>query len=93
METERAETVVEKVTSYVRDILGLPQGDHPPDVEAKPEYSEIAPALHFDGDAPAQAATPPATAHSDAARLDAFLYTTKSVGELNAQGARREDGE
>jgi hypothetical protein len=77
METEHTETVVEKAVAYVKDMLGIPPGDHPPDVVAKPEYSDTAPEL---------------TA-ADAMRLDPNAYTTKSVAEVNAEGARRENGE
>lgn len=40
METHRPDTVFERVTAYVKDILGVPQGDRPPDVVAKPEYTD-----------------------------------------------------
>jgi hypothetical protein len=43
METGHTETVVEKVTAYVKDVLGI----HPdePDVVAKPEYSDSEPEI------------------------------------------------
>jgi len=77
METEHAETVVEKAVAYVKDMLGIPPGDRSPDVEAKPEYSDTAPELTSE----------------DAMRLDPQAYTMKSVAEVNAESARREDGE
>ena len=77
METEHTETVVEKAVAYVKDMLGIPPGDRTPDVEAKPEYSDTAPELTSE----------------DAMRLDPHAYTTKSVAEVNADSARREDGE
>jgi hypothetical protein len=51
METEHTETVVEKVTHYVKEILGIPQDDVQPEVNAKPDYDDIAPALHFNDEA------------------------------------------
>jgi hypothetical protein len=51
METEHTETVIEKVTSYVKDILGIHE-DRRPDVEAKPEFTDVAPHLHFEDTAP-----------------------------------------
>jgi hypothetical protein len=51
METQHEETVVEKVTHYVKDMLGIPDNDRPADVTAKPEYEDIAPSLHFDDEA------------------------------------------
>ena len=40
MEAHRPDTVFERVTAYVKDILGVPQGNRPPDVVAKPEYTD-----------------------------------------------------
>ena len=77
METEHTETVVEKAVAYVKDMLGIPPGDRTPDVEAKPQYSDAAPELTSE----------------DAMRLDPHAYTLKSVAEVNAESARREDGE
>jgi hypothetical protein len=77
METEHTETVVEKAVAYVKDMFGIPAGDRTPDVEAKPEYSDTAPDL----------------LSGDAMRLDPHAYTMKSVAEVNAESARREDGE
>ena len=86
METQHPETVVEKVTHYVKDMLGIAPADETPEVVAKPEYSDIAPALHFDDAAPEPTS-------KDAMRLEPGAYTMKSVGELNAESARRQDGE
>ena len=77
METEHTETVVEKAVAYVKDMLGIPPGDPTPDVVAKPEYSDTAPEPSSD----------------DAMRLDPHAYTMKSVAEVNAESARREDAE
>jgi hypothetical protein len=77
METEHTETVVEKAVAYVKDMFGIPPGDRTPDVETKPEYPD---------------ATPEPTSE-DAMRLDPHAYTLKSVAEVNAESARREDGE
>jgi hypothetical protein len=77
METEHTETVVEKAVAYVKDIFGIPPSDKTPDVEAKPEYVDAAPAV---------------TAR-DAMRIEPDRYTFKSVAEVNAESARREDGE
>jgi hypothetical protein len=40
METRHQETVFEKVTAYVKDMLGVSRSDRTPDVLAKPEYSD-----------------------------------------------------
>ena len=107
METQHTETVVEKVTAYVKDMLGISPADQTPDVAAKPEYSDIAPALHFDDMAPEVTSRdamrlepgeytrlePTEVTSKDAMRLESDAYTTKTVGELNAESARREDGE
>ena len=77
METEHTETVVEKAVAYVKDMFGIPPGDRTPDVEAKPEYVDPAPDL---------------TA-ADAMGLDPHAYATKSVAEVHAETARRDDGE
>ena len=39
------ETVVEKVVGLVKYMLGMPPADKPPDVVAKPEYTDTAPEL------------------------------------------------
>ncbi len=83
METEHAETAIEKFTSYVKTMLGIPQDRHS-HVDAKPDYGEIAPALHFDDGAPELTS-------KDAMRLEPGAYTTKTVGELSAKSARRGD--
>ena len=77
METEHTETVVEKAVAYVKDMFGIPPGDRTPDVEAKPEYADTAPV--------------PST--KDAMRIEPDGYTFRSVAEVNAESARREDGE
>jgi len=107
METQHTETVVEKVTSYVKDMLGIPQDDHQPDVEAKPEYSDIAPALHF-ADEPPELTTKDAMhiephvdpepglypLKSDARGVypEPEIFPQKTAAEINAESARREDG-
>ncbi len=90
METEHTETVVEKVTGFVKDLLGIHPTDQPADSEAKPEYSDIAPALHFDDDEPKMPSSAPELSTEDAMRLEP--YASKSAAELNAESARREDG-
>ena len=77
METEHTETVVEKAVAYVKDMFGIPPGDRTPEAEAKPEYADTAPAL----------------SSKDAMRIEPDGYTFKSVAEVNAESARREDGE
>ena len=88
METEHTETVVEKVTSYVKDMLDIPQSDEP-----KPPYEDIAPALHFDEETPHGPMTAPEPTTEDAMRLEPGPYTTKTALELDEESARREDGE
>ena len=65
METEHTETVVEKAVAYVKDMFGIPPGDHNPDVEAKPEYADTAPELASD----------------DAMRLDPHAYSFNEIVE------------
>jgi hypothetical protein len=48
VETEHSETVIDKAVAYVKDILGMPPGDQPPDVVAKPEYTDTARKLASD---------------------------------------------
>ena len=91
METAHRETVVEKVTAYVKDMLGMPPADHTPDVVAKPEYSDIAPALHFDDGEPALTPIAREPTTEDAMRIEPHAF--ESAAELNAESARREDGE
>jgi hypothetical protein len=74
METEHSETVVEKAVAFVKDMLGMPPADKPPDVVANPEYTDTAPEPTIEG----------------AMRLDPYAYTTKSVAEVNVERARRE---
>jgi hypothetical protein len=88
MEAEHTETVVEKVTHYVKEMLGIPEGDGAPDVEAKPAYSDIAPALHFDHTPPVA----PELSTLDAMRIEPGRAPEISAAELNAESARREDG-
>jgi len=89
METEHIETVVEKVTSYVKDMLGIP-----PTEEPKPAYEDIAPALHFgeDEEMPHAPLAAPEPVVEDAMRLEPFLYPGKTAVELDEESAKREDG-
>ena len=52
-------------------------GDRTPDVEAKPEYVDAAPAL----------------TSKDAMPLESHEYTMKNVAEVSAERARRKDSE
>ena len=45
MEAEHSETIVDKAVAYVKDMLGMPPADRPPDVVANPEYTDTAPEL------------------------------------------------
>jgi hypothetical protein len=58
----------------VKDMLGMPPADKPPEVVANPEYTDTAPKPTIEG----------------AMRLDPYAYTTKSVAEVNVERARRE---
>lgn len=91
METEHTETVVEKVTAYVKDMLGMPPADHAAEAIAKPDYDDIAPALHFDDGEPSLTSVAPEPTTEDAMQIEPRAF--KSVAELNAESARREDGE
>jgi len=77
METQHTETVVEKAVAYVKDVLGIPPGDRTRDVEVEPQYADTTPAL----------------TSKDAMRMEPDSYTFKTVAEVNAESARREDGE
>jgi hypothetical protein len=77
METEHTETVVEKAVAYVKDMFGIPPGDRAPDVQAEPEYADAAPSL----------------SSKDAMRIEPDGYSFRNVAEVNAESARREDGE
>jgi hypothetical protein len=77
METEHTETVVEKAVAYVKDMFGIPTGDRTPDVKAQPEYIDTAPEPTI----------------KDAMRIEPDGYTFKSVAEVHAETARRDDGE
>lgn len=93
METEHTETVVEKVTSYVKDMLGIPQTSGHSDSETKPKYEDIAAALHFGDTAPTPLIPAPDPTTEDAMRLEPSAYTTKTVGDYNRESARRAEGE
>jgi hypothetical protein len=43
METEHTEGVIKKALAFVKRTLGIPPGDEPPDVVAKPEYIDTEP--------------------------------------------------
>ena len=75
METEHAETVVDKAVAYVKDFFGVPPGDRTPDVEANPEYTDTAPEPTIEG----------------AMRLDPHTRTLKIGSEINADRAPRAD--
>jgi hypothetical protein len=75
METDQTETVVDKAVAYVKDFFGVPPGDRPPDVEAKPEYTDTAPEPTTGG----------------AMRLEPHTRTLKIGAEINAERAPRED--
>ena len=45
MEAEHSETIVDKAVAYVKDMLGMPPADRPPDVVANPEHTDTAPEL------------------------------------------------
>ncbi len=91
METEHTETVVEKVTSYVKDMLGIHPAENAPEAVAKPPYGDLAPALHFDDGEPALTPVAPEPTTEDALRIEPRAFS--SAAELNAESARREDGE
>ena len=77
METEHSEGVVEKAVAYVKDLLGIPPGDHTPHAEEPPIGVDTAPEL----------------TSRDAMRIEPHEYELSSAAELNAESARREDGE
>ena len=91
METEHTETVVEKVTSYVQHMFGIPRSGGDPD--EKPEYEKITPALHFEPTAPRIPHTAAEPTTEDAMRSESGVFTTKTAAELKAESARRENGE
>ena len=73
METDHTETVVDKAVAYVKDFFGVPPGDRTtPDVEAKPEFPDTAPAV----------------TSKVALRLDQDPCTFKTVWELHMESAR-----
>jgi len=65
MEAEHSETIVDKAVAYVKDMLGMPPTDKPPDVVANPEYSDTAPEL----------------TSKDAMRLDPHAYAFNKIVE------------
>jgi hypothetical protein len=65
MEAEHSETIVDKAVAYVKDMLGMPPADKPPDVVANPEYSDTAPEL----------------TSKDAMRLDPHAYAFSKIVE------------
>ena len=65
MEAEHSETIVDKAVAYVKDMLGMPPADRPPDVVANPEYSDTAPELTSE----------------DAMRLDPHAYAFSKIVE------------
>ena len=75
METEHAETVVDKAVAYVKDFFGVPPGDRTRDVEANPEYTDTAPEPTIEG----------------AMRLDPHTRTLKIGSEIYADRAPRAD--
>lgn len=78
METEHTEGVIEKAVAYVKDMFGAPPYHRHVDSEGRP----IIPA------------TPTETelTSKDAMRLDPDAYTMKTVAEVSAENARRNDG-
>ena len=69
METEHTETVVDKAVAFVKDMLGMPPADKPPDVVAKPGYTDTAPELTTEG----------------AMRIEPHTRTLKIGSEINAE--------
>ena len=70
MEAEHSETIVDKAVAYVKDMLGMPPADRPPDVVANPEHTDTAPELTSE----------------DAMRLDPHAYlSTKSWNAHDAR--------
>ena len=65
MEAEHSETIVDKAVAYVKDMLGMPPADRPPDVVANPEYTDTAPELTSE----------------DAMRLDPHAYAFSKIVE------------
>jgi hypothetical protein len=65
MEAEHSETIVDKAVAYVKDMLGMPPADRPPDVVANPEYTDTAPELTSE----------------DAMRLDPHAYAFNKIVE------------
>ena len=74
METEHTETVVDKAVAFVKDMLGMPPADKPPDVVAKPEYTDTAPELTTEG----------------AMRLDPHAYAFNKIVERSRRSTDTE---
>jgi len=77
METGHTEGVVEKAVAYVKDMLGIPPGDKTPHGDKAPVAGDTAPEVTTD----------------DAMWVEPHEYHMNSATELNAESARREDGE
>ena len=77
METEHTETVVEKAVAYVKDMFCAPPYHRHVDSEGRPIMPRA------DGELAAEEDT----------RKSPSGYPLKSVAEVNAQSARREDRE
>jgi hypothetical protein len=65
VKTEQSETVIDKAVAYVKDILGMPPADQPPNVVVKPEYTDTEPKLASD----------------DAMRLNPHAYAFNKIVE------------
>jgi hypothetical protein len=83
METEHQVTVVDKVTAYVKDLLGIPQGGA--SMGEKPEYEEIISALHFGDNSPWPSATAPEPTIVGAMRIEPITETTKGAALIDPE--------
>jgi hypothetical protein len=85
METDRQETVIEIVTSYVKDLLGIEQGGAT--IEEKPDYREITSALHTDDNSVWPAASAPEPTVEGAMRIEPITETTKGPAPIDPEDA------
>jgi hypothetical protein len=85
METQHNETVMEKVTAYVKEILGMPEAESM--TEAKPDYNQIVSVLHSADHSPWPTTTALEPTVENPMRLESAAEKTKNAALIDPEDA------
>ena len=92
METAHTETIVEKVTAYVKDALGIAPAEETRDVVANPENSDALLPLNINENAPELKLPTLSPTYGDVEQFEPRAFTTKKYAtEFNPDAISQED--